>query len=164
MPKYELGAPSKPLHDFVHGEGAAPFVSEHAKIVLQSVVGNSVQFWPIGKIKTENYYILNVTTVLDCLNIDASDINYASDVPDKVLGIGKAIFDCGKISQNVVIFKVMQYPRPIYVTDTFVQCIREHKLTGVGFEHPDNVGVAKAKDAFPDLPIRLFKNFRGHTT
>lgn len=154
MPKYELGAPERPLHDFVHGEIVAPFVSERAKKVLEPLVGNAVQFWPIGKIKDQDYYILNVIHVINCLDLDQSKISYASDVPGKVLGISKAIFEPAKIPQDAVIFKVPQETGTIYVTDAFVDCVRKHRLTGVGFEYPHDVGVSKPKYVFPDLPIK----------
>lgn len=153
MPRYELGAPEKPLYDFVHGESAAPFVSERAKKVLEPLVGNAVQFWPIGRIKDSDFYILNVIRILDCLDVDQSKISYASDVPGKVLGVQKAIFDFTKVPRDAVIFKISQYPRPIYVTDAFVDCIRKNRLTGVGFEYPYDVGAVKPKYVFPDLPI-----------
>lgn len=154
MPKYELGAPNKPLHDFVHGESVAPFISERVKTTLEAIAGESVQFWPIGKIKNHNYFILNVINIINCLNEDLSEISYAPDIPNKILGIWKAVFDIKKIPENTIIFKVPQETGPIYVTDTFVQYIRQHQLTGVGFEWPHDVGLSRPKNVFPDLPLR----------
>lgn len=153
MPKYELGAPRKPLHDFVYGGFVAPVVSERVKKALEPIIGGAVQFWPAGKVKRQNYYIFNVIRILDCLDLKKSEISYSPDVPNKVLGIDKAYFDYGKVPEDAVVFKVPQYPRPIYVTGIFVDCVREHRLTGVGFEWPHDVGAAKPKNAFSDLPI-----------
>ena len=153
MPRYEVGAPDKPLYDFVHGESAAPFVSNKAKQALETITGNDVQFWPIGKVQGRDYFILNVVRVVDCLDLQKSDISYASDVPQKVLGIRKAVFD-RKIPGDAVIFKVPQDPSDLYVTDALVDCVRTHQLTGAGFEYPDNVGISRPNDAFPDLPLR----------
>jgi hypothetical protein len=60
---------------------------------LETITGNDVQFWPIGKVQGRDYFILNVVRVVDCLDLQKSDISYASDVPQKVLGIRKAVFD-----------------------------------------------------------------------
>lgn len=154
MPKYSLGASRKSLHDFVHGEVGAPIVSAHVKEALMPVAGNAVQFWPIGKLKGIEYYIFNIINILDCLDLSRSEISYSPDIPGKVLGISKAFFDYDKVPNDTVVFKVPQYPRPIYVTDIFVNCVRKYQLTGVGFEWPHDVGAAKPKNVFHDLPFR----------
>ena len=97
---------------------------------------------------------MNVVLLLDCLDVKKTQISYAPDEPAKVLGIDRAVFDAAKIPDDVAIFKVPQYPRPVYVADAFVDCVRRHQLTGVGFEYPHDVGVSAPHNAFPDLPIR----------
>lgn len=153
MPPVEFGATDKPLHDFVWGS-EVPFVSKRAKQALETITGNDVQFWPIGKVKGRDYFIFNVINLIDCLDLDRSEILYASDEPEKVLGVRKAVFVRRRLPEDVVVFKVPQDTGIIYSTGALVDCIREHELTGVGFEHPDDVGVSGPRNAFPDLPMR----------
>jgi hypothetical protein len=152
MPRYEIGAPDKPLHDFVHGESAAPFISKRAKQVLEAVTRGDVQFWPIGKVQDRDYFIMNVVRVVDCLDLEKSDILTASD--GRVLSLRSAVFHPDKLSDCPVIFKVPQDTGVIFVNDLFVNCVRGHRLTGVGFEYPNNVGVSAPHNAFSDLPLR----------
>jgi hypothetical protein len=155
LPKHTVEYTQLVLNDFVHGFTEAPFVSQRAKQEIEPIVGKESEFRPIGKILDTDYYIMNVTNVVDCLDLDRSHITYSDD-DGRVLSLNQALFLPGRIP-DVSLFRVPQDPTPIYATDRFVEVVRKCKLTGVGFEPSNNVGLGLINDAFPDLPLRQSK-------
>ena len=78
------------------------------------------------------YYAYNITTVLDCLDLDRSIIKYFPSNARKVLRIFRYEF----IPDDVVgrtIFRIRQRPRESYVTSAFVDRVRERGLHGFAF-------------------------------
>lgn len=151
LPKLRVSNPKLPLNDFVMGHPDAPFVSERAKSALEPIVGDAVQFKSIGQILKREYHVLNVVAVIDCLNEEKSRIVRSRD--GRILSLRQAVFDQSQLS-HAVIFKVPQDNGRIFVTDRFVEVVIGHRLTGVGFELSDNVGVGVVNNAFPSLPFR----------
>jgi hypothetical protein len=151
LPRLKVGNPKWPLNDFVQGHPSAPFVSDRAKAVLEPVVGDAVQFRSIGQVLKRDYYILNVVAVINCLDEGKSRIVRSAD--GRILSLRQAVFDQPRLF-NAVIFKVPQDTGKIFVTDRFIEAVMAYRLTGVGFEPSDNVGVGVINNAFPSLPLR----------
>ncbi len=151
LSKLKVGNPKLPLNDFVMGHFEAPFVSERAKSAIKPVVGDAVQVKSIGQVLKREYFILNVIAVVDCLDEARSRIVRSAD--GRILSLSQAVFDQTRLS-NAIIFKVPQHTGKIFVTDRFVELVIMHRLTGVGFEPSDHIGLGVINNAFPSLPLR----------
>jgi hypothetical protein len=152
LPKHAVEHTNFPLNDFVDSFSRAPFVSERAKQALEPILKTEAEFRAIGNILGKPHYIMNVTNVVDCLDETKSDIVYSPD-DGRVLSLRQAVFVLHRIPE-ACLFSVPQDVTPIYATDRFVEVVRKYRLTGVGFEPSNHVGVALRNDVFPDLPLR----------
>lgn len=153
LPEFTLiGGKKYPLRDFMHGRDQAPLVSERAKESLDKIVGNHLEFIPIGTFEKSKYYLLNVLSIINCLDEKESDITYSNDNPDRVLVISNYIFK-ENVKINTPIFKIPQRLNRIFVTKEFVDCLIDNKLTGVFVENPQEIEISRAKPMF-GLPIR----------
>jgi hypothetical protein len=151
LPKHAIEYGWFALNDFVLGFAEAPFVSQRAKAALEPVLGKEAEFRAIGRILNEDYYIMNVTNLVDCLDESNSKIVYSDD-DGRVLSVRQAVFLRRRMG-DVSLFKVPQDMGRIYATDRLVEVVRKIKLTGVGFELSNNVGVGVINNAFSDLPL-----------
>ena len=152
LPEHKAAFSRKPLCDFIFGHENAPYISNYAMNCLLPIVSEHVEFRSIGFVKKVPYFVMNVTRVIDCLDLNKSQIFTNSIGQTKVWS---AIFGIG-IEKGIAIFKVPQDYGWIFVNDVFVQTIRNCGITGVGFEKPENPGFAIRNNAFDDLP-RIFR-------
>ncbi len=139
--------------DFLMGYDNAPFVSQRAYECINMLIEPHVQFIKFGKIKGINYYVMNVVSLIDCLDVEHSEISYSPENPHKILAVDQFVF-IDKQSIDVPIFKIPQDTGKIFVTLPFVEYVRQNRLTGIGFEDPSNISVVKPNRIFNDLPIR----------
>ncbi len=153
LPRHTLGNPKLPLLDFVHGYFQAPFVSQQAVNILRDPIGAAAEFRTIGRLKGIEYYVMNVVLLAECLDLRRSGIKYSPDDPSRIIGIKPFIFDSNKIP-DAAVFKVPQDPGRVFATQQLVDLVRKHRLTGVGFENPENIGIATINRVFDDLPLR----------
>jgi hypothetical protein len=74
-----------------------------------------------------------VINVINCLNIDKSDIEYFSD--GDIASIKQYFFDLDLL-RDVGLFKIPQFSRTeIYATDTFRELVLNSDLTGLDFQN-----------------------------
>jgi hypothetical protein len=155
LPQHRLEGKGR-LRDFIQGYSDAPFVSSRAYDCLSNKVKDCAELRSIGCIRGVEYFLMNVLRVIDCVDIKKSDVRYYSDEPDKVMGFGHYSFrrDMGNAIHKTSVFILPYGPRAIFVNDEFVNRVRACKLTGIGFEDPNNQGIMKRNCVFPDLPLR----------
>ena len=117
--------------DFPSLFGNIPVLSQRAVQVLQPLIAGDGELLPLECAEGQ-YFILNVTNVVDGLNEAASEIVRFPD-GKKVLDIKQFVFVPAKV-QNVNIFKLPQTPLgQVFVTDGFVEAVRDASLVGVNF-------------------------------
>lgn len=151
LPKHTAENTDCPLNDFVDGYFQAPYISDRARRLLEPIVGQEAEFRSIGQILGNDYFVMNIINLVDCLDKERSEITWSTD--GRILLLAKAVFFHQRIRARAV-FKIPEYPSRIYVTNEFVDNVRQHRLTGVGIERADDVGLAIAHPAFDDLPLR----------
>jgi hypothetical protein len=114
--------------------------------------------------KYENYAIFNVVNLIDCINHEASQLEYFAtppdipeDMPDDMKAalqqeedndidfIRKLVLDDDKIPQDIKIFRLKDCPRILVFKEEIVNAIKEAKLTGFVF-----VPLDKYTDEIPD--------------
>ena len=140
---------SLPLRDFVEGIDFV-FVSQYAYDCLVGLISDNVEFIKIGKLRGTQYFIMNVLTISDCLDLNISRLS-----SEKRTGL-KHVRSCYFIQEkipNSLIFKIPQDPKRIFVKMQFIQHVRERRLSGVGFTDPSIPMIGPRTPAFKDLPI-----------
>lgn len=127
----DVGGPL-PASDHSNLGGVVPVVSRRAKDRLEAVLAPHGEFLPLLTTVGE-YYAFNVTTVLNALDEDASELlRFASG---RIMDIVTYRFNPGSL-EGAIIFRLAQMARRyVYVTDRFVGLADEHNLTGIDFEH-----------------------------
>ncbi len=116
------------------------------------------------KVVYENYEILNITGLVDCVGHDASNLEYFSpreempdDLPEDMKAamqqeedndidfIRKLVLDENKIPEDIKIFRLKDCPRILVFKEEIVKAIREAELTGFVF-----IPLSEYTDEIPD--------------
>lgn len=159
-PPYIIESPKAKLKDFLAGTLMAPAVSERAKKALEPLIAPYVEFLPAITIRNVNYFDLNVIKLVDCVDLENSEISYAPGNSGKIMSIYQFSFIEDKI-ENVPIFKVPQDPGLIFVNDDFVKVVLDNKLTGVGVQDPSKRTIMKPPvSTCEGLPVKVTKEKR----
>lgn len=141
-PPFKIDDPNLSLKDFVAGTLMAPLVSEKSKRALFHLLRNHAEFLPCMDIKNIPYYVLNVTRLVDCIDLNNSEVSYHPTEPGRILNIMQFRFQEDKI-ENVPVFKVPQDTGIIFVRRPFVDVVIKERITGVGVEDPSNMTFMK---------------------
>lgn len=128
---------SKKIADFMYWTPASIVASQKAVDLLAPIVSPYVEVLPL-ECGWGNYYILNVTHLIDCINYAESEYIPFGDGKTpygapRVLMITKHVFFADRIS-GIPIFKDVNRPKiPLYVSDAFVDCVEANGLKGLKF-------------------------------
>lgn len=140
-PTLRIVGKSKRNRDFISWMLTAPVISERGKEALQLIIAPYVEFLPLIKLKNVQYFALNVTCLIECLDKARSDILYAPN--NEIQSIDKYYFIEDKIEQ-VPIFKVKEWPNDVFVTEPFIDQVHKFNLQGAEFVDP-------SKDPFDSI-------------
>ena len=113
---------------------SAPVLSQKAKDCFEPLLGPHCQFFPLIELRRKQYYAVNVTTLVDCLDTTKSEIVYASDEPDHILAVNRYAFK--PVTKRSPIFKLPQYDGAVFVTRPFVEAVIAGGLRGAVFADP----------------------------
>lgn len=153
LPKHSLGSNRLPLRDFIMGYTEAPFVSRRVRDNLMCQISTDAEFRSIGKLRGIEYFVMNVINLVDCLNRERSTIRWSRETRSRIVAVDQFAFHTDRIP-NAFLFKVPEDTGKIFGTERFVDLVRAHRFTGVGFEDPGNIGLSKINRVFNDLPLR----------
>ncbi|MDR6882437.1 imm11 family protein [Bacillus sp. 3255] len=111
--------------------GSAPVLSANAVQQLQPLINDSVEILPTD-FDREEYFIINVLSVLNCIDYDASIIKrYRSG---RIMRFEKYEF-IPEIVNHQHIFKIVDIPtQAIFVSDDFREAVQTSQLRGFSFE------------------------------
>ena len=110
----------------------APALSRRAAEILKPFLARNGELLPLD-FGTEEYFVFNVTSVVDALDEEASEIVRFPD-GKKVMDIKRFTFIPSRL-EGVDLFKLSQQPLGgVFVTDGFVQAVRQAGLLGFHFE------------------------------
>ncbi|QAA34158.1 imm11 family protein [Clostridium manihotivorum] len=126
----------KPFADCLHlWSGGNPLiVSEKAKEIMSSKFNEHVQFLPmIYKRDNKNYYVMNILSIIDCVDYEKSDLKILMD--KYIIDVNKYCFN--ENAKKVPIFKI--YLDGVikridsFVNDEFKNLIEDSGLEGFKF-------------------------------
>lgn len=123
------------LRNDFHVELTVPVVSEKALTAMKSMVEGEAEFLPLVHPK-DNFYILNVYNILNCL--DSNVVEYTTFSDGNVKKYTKLAFRPEIISKSHI-FKTTYHDMPdvalnqIFVSDHFRNVVMESSLCGFNF-------------------------------
>ncbi|OPH60462.1 hypothetical protein BC351_18410 [Paenibacillus ferrarius] len=122
--------PQKLRSDIPYFVGA-PVFSKKAVELLGSLINNSVEILPI-KFDREEYYIINVVNLLNCIDFEKSEVvKFRSG---RIMKFKKYEFIADVVS-NEHIFKIAEMPQhSVFVSEEFRNVVLASNLSGILFE------------------------------
>lgn len=146
LPEIELRGKSKKAADFVSWSIDGSFmVSAKAKLALEPVLNEYVEFLHFHDIKGKTYFAVNVLQVEpNLLDVTKSEILYGYDLPKNILILKSAVFVDPLPTKLPPIFKIEFNGRiqsEIFVTKPFADILVEHQLTGIELADPSKYGL-----------------------
>lgn len=109
-----------------------PVFSKKALIILRPLIQNSIEELEL-QFQEEEYYGINVTTVLNVIDYAKSKYKMYSD-GKRIMAFQKYVFrSCDELS-NYNIFKIIDEPtRRAFVSDSFKHTVEKNDLSGFKF-------------------------------
>ncbi len=121
---------SQPLVDFPTF-GGVPAFSRRAVEQLRLLLESNGNILPLAMRNGDDFFSYQVTTIVDALDEDASDLARFST--GRIMDVHRYVFKPDAIS--TAIFKVPQLRPDIFVTEAFVEKVKNAGLTGFVFDH-----------------------------
>lgn len=121
----------QPWNDFPTIGFNVPAFSRRAVDALRDLLEPNGEILPLVSDVGE-YYAYNVTTIADVLDVERSDITWGLDYK-YASWISRHEFHADRL-EGLSIFRLQQKTTFYYVTDVFVDRIREHRLNGFDVE------------------------------
>lgn len=110
--------------------GSTPVLSQRAIDELMEVLVENGEILPLNGDSAEQYYVYNVTRILDALDTDKSDAIWFG--PGRIMMMKRYAFRDAEL-EGATIFKVPQLRVQVFVTEPFVERIESSGLTGFSF-------------------------------
>lgn len=124
-------------------------VSEKIKQFLEKKVENNIEFIPVeiinhkGRKEPELYYLLNPLDVCDCIDKEASEVEWSTLQADSIDDCEGLEFEYDKIPDNYSLFRLKYWESEIVVRDELAQALEDEGFTGLYFppaEGYDGIG------------------------
>lgn len=132
---YLYSSRSAPFRDFMPGGDSAFVVTERVKETFLSWNIEGCEFLPIEMVDHDgNFFVLNITKILDIVNREESEIVYSPDDRSKILVFRNPVFHSA--DKNFPIFKVPEDLRRVFVSQKIVDLVCSERLSGLFFENP----------------------------
>jgi len=114
-------------------------LSKSAAGQLRKIVGESCSFHPVQiSGKSQEFFLLKILKSISCIDFGNSIVDYFPNNHEKggqVRTVYSLAVDVDKLSElNPAIFRILDYPSIIVVSDNFKQVVSANKLSGCIFE------------------------------
>lgn len=131
--KFETYRSDKVSSDCTGIGSQIPIFNERAAQVLSPFLNANVELLPIQH-PAQRFYAVNVTRLIDGLDYDKSEVQYAEGHPGFVVDVSRFVFKLDVI-RDYPIFKIPEFKRlRVFVTDTFKEAVEANRLTGFTFK------------------------------
>jgi hypothetical protein len=125
--------------DFTYAYGDMPVVTSRTANLLAKIAAADIQRFPvIVEGQKDSYEIINIISVLDCIDLPNSDIEWFSEedgIPEqvgKVCSFNKLVIDPDRVG-NHHMFRLQQSKLEIFISDKLKNVFEEEKVKGVQF-------------------------------
>ncbi len=85
------------------------------------------------KVASEEYTLLNLLGIQDCMDMDASGVTWNSILPEYIAEVDHIVLDEDRVEEGVVLFRAKHFAEAIFVKRDLADAILADELTGVEF-------------------------------
>jgi hypothetical protein len=118
--------PGIEVPDFVGNTLNYFICSQRMKEVLEAQQRDQVEYLPVSiynhrrRLAAANYFVVNPLGGVDCLDLDASEIEYHEG---KVVGVDKYVLDASKLQAGPSLFRVREEPTMYVLNERIVRAL-----------------------------------------
>jgi hypothetical protein len=126
------------LSDNLHGGGFF-IVSQRLRDVMTKYGVNGVEYLPVQilnhkkKLASKDYFILNPLLVVDCINIEASEVKWSAVRKDFINSCARLVIQDALVPADVHVFRPTHLPRRIFVRSALVTALTQAGLESLQF-------------------------------
>ncbi|AKT40381.1 imm11 family protein [Chondromyces crocatus] len=119
-------------------------ISGRVKKALDEAQLTNVELLPIeiinhkGRVASEDYFILNPTEICDCIDKDASNVEWNDLDPDSICGCDALILDAAAVPETLAVFRLKHWKNQIVIRRELAEKLRAQGLTGLSFLEPED--------------------------
>ena len=128
------------LADHLDNEESCLVVSKQLKKFLESKITSPIEYLSVtifnhkNQVASNEYFIVNPLNVVDCINLEESEVEWNSLDSEDIDDLEELVFDEGKIDDNMLIFRAKYLDGCIFVHEDLVKEIKKQGFTGNSFE------------------------------
>lgn len=134
-PEVRIVGKTKRNRDFLSWMLSAPVISGKGRAALEPLIGAYAEFLPLIVLNGTQYFAINVTCLIDCLDFEKSDVIYAPYDNSHIMSVNRYTFIDSKV-RDTPIFKIKEWPFDVLVTESFVNQVQRFDLKGAEFVDP----------------------------
>jgi hypothetical protein len=126
------------LSDNLYG-ATVPVISLRTRDVLEAAVSDRVEFLPVevvnhkGRVEPATYFILHPLDVVDCIDKEASGVEWNSIAPDRISRCKSLVLKKDAIPENAKLFRPKYWGKNIFVRQDLADALQGAGLTGLYF-------------------------------
>jgi hypothetical protein len=130
------------LSDNLYG-ATMPVISLRIKQILESFGKNRVEYLPVelfnhkGRKEPNEYFVLHPLDVLDCINLEASGVEWNNITPDRISRCKGLVLNHGAIPGDYTIFRPKFWGKIILIRQDLVDILQKEDLRGLSFRPVD---------------------------
>lgn len=117
-------------------------VSAAMRVAIEAKQPSGIEFLPTaiinhkGRVASEDYFVLNPLTVVDCIDIEASEVDWNDADPDTIMLCEQLVLKSGAAKNDVQIFRPKHWPRLILARSSLAEALEESGFSGLQFMDP----------------------------
>ena len=117
-----------------------PIVSQKiVDILSKEIPAGSIEFLPVtiinlnGRAESDSYYILHPKEIVDCIDQNASVVEWNPLAPQELLGCESMVLNEDNISHNSKLFRLKHWGSVIIIRSDLADLLESEGLTGLYF-------------------------------
>ncbi len=126
------------IGDSVHG-ATVLVVSKRLKEFVVGSVADNLEFLPLkiknhkGRLASNECFILNPLTLLDCINIEASGVNWNNIDKNAISTCAQLVIDSKRVPENSKLFRLTQMPSVVVISADLAGALEREEFMGPYF-------------------------------
>ena len=145
-PKYPR---DKKLADAIHSLGGAgvPLVSARLRAAIEAFSPPDVEFLPVtiydhqGRVASAEYAIANPTRLVDCIDLEAGQIDWNPIDPELIANVVGLVLDPTRLDPAAVLFRPRYMPTSVLLRHDLAAALTAGGFTGLRLLAPAQLGL-----------------------
>ena len=127
------------LADSIPNFNSSIVVSNRLKELVESQQPADVEYLNVsihdhkGRVASSEYFVLNPYRVVDCLDVDASEVRWNRISKDRISSCRNPVFHFDTVDDDLLLFRVQHHPSTVLVAQRLVDLITQEGLVGPRF-------------------------------